>query len=161
MEKKMGFSDGPGVDQVRDIAEAVVKDNFLELFELRLRPQGKKLVLTVVLDKKSGPVTLEECTAVSRDLEKKLDEMDLIEASYLLEVTSPGLDRPLRNLADCERFKGRLAHIVMHEPVENQTDFRGRLGEVKDGQLELLAEGGKRVWLPFGGVKRANLVVEI
>jgi ribosome maturation factor RimP len=161
MEKKMGSFEGPKSDQVRELAEAVVKDNFLELFELKLRPQGKKLVLTVVLDKRSGPVTLEECSAVSRDLEKRLDELDLIEASYLLEVSSPGLDRPLRGLEDCQRFNGQLAHFVMNEPLGNQTDFRGRLGEVKDGQVELLAEGGKTVWLPFGGVKRASLVVEI
>jgi len=157
----MGFSEGFPEGQVRDIVEAVVKDNFLELFELRLRPQGKKLVLTVVLDKRSGPITLDECTAVSRELEKRLDELNLIESSYLLEVTSPGLDRRLRDLADCERFKGQLAHVVLHEPIGNQTDFRGRLGEVKDGQVELLADGGKQVWLRFTTVKRANLVVEI
>ena len=153
--------EGPASGQLRDVAEAVVKDNFLELFELRLRPQGKKLVLTVVLDKRSGPVTLDECTVVSRELEKRLDELNLIEASYLLEVTSPGLDRPLRNLEDCLRFKGQLAHWVLYEPVGNQVDFRGRVGEVKDGQVEILAEGGKQVWLPFTRVKRANLVVEL
>ena len=153
--------EGPAAGQLKEIAEAVVKDNFLELFELRLRPQGKKLVVTVVLDKKSGPVTLDECTSVSRELEKKLDELDLIEASYFLEVTSPGLDRPLRDLNDCQRFHGQLAHFVTYQPVGNQTDFRGRLGDVKEGQVELLAEGGKRVLIPFGDVKRANLVVEI
>ncbi len=157
----MGSFEGPKTSQIRDIAEAVVKDNFLELFDLRVRPQGKKLVLTVSLDKKAGPVTLEECTAVSRELEKRLDELDLIETSYLLEVSSPGLDRPLRHLEDCQRFAGQLAHFVLNEPLGSQTDFRGRLGEVKDGQVELLAEGGKTVWLPFGNVKRANLVVEL
>jgi len=157
----MGLLNEPKTAQLRDITEAVVKDNFLELFDFKLRPQGKKLVLTVVLDKKTGTVTLEECTAVSRDLEKRLDELDLIESSYLLEVTSPGLDRPLRHLEDCERFKGHLAHVVLNEPLGGQTDFRGRLGKVKEGQFELLAEGGKTVWLPFGQVKRANLVVEI
>jgi ribosome maturation factor RimP len=147
--------------QLREIAEAVVKDNFLELFELKTRSQGGKLNLTVVIDKKSGPVTLEECTAVSRDFEKKLDDLDLIQTSYMLEVTSPGLDRPLRSLEDCERFKGRLAHLVLLEPLEGQVDFRGRLGEVKDGRVEFVAEGGKSFWTPFSKVRRANLVVEI
>ena len=147
--------------QLREIAEAVVKDNFLELFELKTRPQGGKLNLTVVIDKKSGPVTLDECTAVSRDLEKKLDDLDVIQTSYLLEVTSPGLDRPLRNLEDCQRFRGRLAHFVLMEPLEGQVDFRGRLGEVKDDQVEFVAEGGRSFWTPFTRVRRANLVVEI
>jgi ribosome maturation factor RimP len=157
----MGLLDGSRVDQLREITEAVVKDNFLELFELKTRPQGKKLVLTVVIDRKSGPVTVEDCAAVSRDLEKRLDDMNLIETAYLLEVASPGLDRPLRSLEECLRFKGSLAHLVLSSPFEGQTDFRGRLGEVKDGQVELLAEGSRVLWLPFSAVKKAHLVVEI
>jgi len=147
--------------QLREIAEAVVKDNFLELFDLTVRPQGKKLVITVVLDKKIGPVTVEDCAQTSRDLEKRLDELDLIQLPYLLEVSSPGLDRPLRNLDDCLRFKGSLAHFVTKEPVEGQTSFRGRLEEVADGKVGFLAEGGKFLWLPFEAVKTARLVVEI
>ena len=159
--KIMGLLDEPKVNQLREIAEAVVKDNFLELFDLKSRPQGHKLLVTVVIDKKSGPVTLEECTAVSRDLEKRLDELDLIGPSYMLEVSSPGLDRPLRNLEDCRRFSGRMAHLIMAEPMEGQTDFRGRLGEVKEDQVEILTEGGRAYWLLFPRVKKANLVVEI
>ena len=153
--------DESNVNQLREITEAVVKDNFLELFELKSRPQGKKLVLTVVIDKKNGPVTLDDCTAVSRDLEKRLDEMDLIEASYLLEVASPGLDRPLRNLEDYRRFQGRLARLLLAEAQEGQMAFQGRLGEVKEDQVEILAEGGRVYWLPFSKVKKANLVVEL
>jgi len=157
----MGPWDETKVSQLREIAEAAAMDNFLELFDLKVRPQGSRMVLTVVIDKKSGLVTLDECTAVSRDMEGRLDAMDLLEAPYLLEVTSPGLDRPLRNVEDCGRFKGRLAHFVLHEPLQGQTDLRGRLGEVREGQVELLAEGGRTFHLPFSNVKRANLVVEL
>ncbi|HUO56603.1 MAG TPA: ribosome maturation factor RimP [bacterium] len=149
------------VSQLRGIAEAVVKDNFLELFELKTRPQGQKLVVSVVIDKKSGPVTLDECTAVSRDLEKRLDEMDLIETSYLLEVASPGLDRPLRNLEDCQRFKGRLAKFVMAEPLEGQVSFEGRLGETEGGFVEVAVGREKRLRVPFAGVRTAQLIVEL
>ena len=114
----------------------------MELFDLWVRPQGKRLVLTLVLDKKTGPVTVEDCAAVSRDVEKRLDDLNLVEAPYLLEVTSPGLDRPLRNLEDCERFQGRLAQFVLNEPLEGQIAFRGRLGEVRDGEVEVT--GGRR-----------------
>jgi ribosome maturation factor RimP len=156
----MGFLDEPKTDQLRQIAEAVVKDNFLELFDLVVRPQGKKLHVTVVLDKKSGLVTLDECTMVSREFEKRLDELDLIGPAYLLEVSSPGMDRPLRNLNDCRRFQGKLAQFVFHQPVEGLSTFRGRLGEVKDDKVEL-TEGSRTLWAPFGAVKRANLVVEL
>jgi len=157
---EMKPSDQAGLFQLREIAEAVVKDNFLELFDFTVRPQGKKLILTVVLDKKSGAVTLDDCTQTSRDLEKRLDELDLIQTPYLLEVSSPGLDRPLRNLDDCLRFKGSLAHFVTQEPVEGQTSFRGQMVEVQDGKVELLVEGGKKIWLAFESVKTARLIVE-
>jgi len=157
----MSSQDALWFPQVREIAEAVVRDNFLELFEIKARPQGKKLVLTLVIDKKSGSVSLEECASVSRDLEKRLDELDLIKAAYLLEVSSPGLDRPLRDLEDCRRFQGSLAQFVFLAPVEGQTAVKGRLGEVKEGLVELLPEKGAALWAPFSAVKRAHLVVEL
>lgn len=157
----MGPMDGPKVSQVREIAEAVVKDNFLELFELKSRPQGGKLVLTVVIDKKSGPITVEDCSLVSRDLEKRLDELDLIETAYLLEVSSPGLDRPLRNLEDCERFKGRTAQFVFHELVEGQMSLQGKLGEIADGKVEVKLDKNRNLLVSFEAVKTARLVVEI
>ena len=147
--------------QLRKIAEAVVKDNFLELFDLRIRPQGKKMVLTLVIDKKSGAVTLDDCTAVSREMETRLDEMDLIQTAYLLEVTSPGLDRPLRNLEDCGRFNGRLARFTLQEPLEGSTVLQGRLGDVREDKVELIMDKGKTLWVPFRMVKAARLMVEI
>jgi ribosome maturation factor RimP len=157
----MGFLDDPKGDQLREIAEAVARDNFLELFELKTRVQGKKLVVTVVIDKKSGPVSLDECAFVSRDLEKKLDELGWTESPYLLEVTSPGLDRPLRGPGDTHRFQGRLARVLLSEPLEGRMDFRGRLGETQEDRFELLGEAGGAVWLPFSLVKKANLEVEL
>jgi ribosome maturation factor RimP len=156
----MGFPDAVWASQARQIAESVARDNFLELFDLTVRPQGKRLVVTLVIDKRSGPVTLDECTAVSRDLEKRLDDLNLIEVPYLLEVSSPGLDRPLRDLADCGRFKGSLAQFTFQEPVEGLSTFRGRLGEIRDGKVEL-TDGGRILWAPFASVKKAHLVVEI
>ncbi len=157
----MGLLDETKTTQLRSLAEGVVKDNFLELFDFKVRPQGKKLVLTVVLDKKSGPVSLDECTAVSRDLEKKLDDLDLIETSYLLEVSSPGLDRPLRSLEDCERFKGRRAQMTLAEPLEGQVNLEGRLGEIQEGKVEIWTGKEKTLWVPFSMVKNAKLVVEL
>ncbi|HTC19717.1 MAG TPA: ribosome maturation factor RimP [bacterium] len=157
----MGLSGEPRNAQLRDLAEAVVKDNFLELFDLRVRPQGQKLVLTVVLDKKSGPVTLDDCTAVSRDLEKRLDELNLIETAYLLEVSSPGLDRPLRHLEDCRRFQGRLAQFILKEPLEGQVSFEGRLGETDGEKVEVKVGKERTLWVPFSAVKNAKLMVEL
>jgi ribosome maturation factor RimP len=159
--EKMGLLDESKNAQLRDLAKGMAKDNFLELFDFKVRPQGKKLVLTVVLDKKSGPVSLDECTAVSRDLEKKLDELDLIETPYILEVSSPGLDRPLRGLEDFERFKGRKALLTLSEPLEGQVILEGRLGEVNDGNVEVIIGKERALRVPFDKVKAAKLVVEL
>jgi len=152
--------DSPQVGQLRQLAEVVAKDHFLELFDLVIRPQGKKLVVTIFIDKKTGKITVEECAKVSQALEAKLDELDVIGPSYLLEVSSPGMDRALRGLEDCVRFSGRLSQFVFTEPVEGLTTFRCRLGEVKDEKVELI-DGKKTLWASFQQVKRANLVVEI
>jgi ribosome maturation factor RimP len=158
----MGGLDQTLAQQVQDLAGSIARDHFLELFELRTAHQGGRLLVAVVLDKRQGPVGLDECAAVSRDLEKRLDELDLIQAPYLLEVSSPGLDRALRGLEDCRRFQGKLAQFIFLEAVEGQMTFRGRLGEVADGKVELLPEDGKApLRVPFSNVKRANLVVEI
>jgi len=103
---------------------------------------------------------LEECTRVSLALEQKLDELDLIGPSYLLEVSSPGMDRPLRHLEDCIRFQGRLAQFVFNAPVDGLITMRGRLGEVKDGKVEL-TEGKRTLWAGFDQVKRAHLIIEL
>jgi ribosome maturation factor RimP len=152
--------DATKISQLRELAEAVAKDNFVELFDLIVRPQGKKLTVSVAIDKKAGKITVEECAAVSLELEKRLDELDVIGPSYLLEVSSPGMDRALRHLEDCIRFQGRLAQFVFAEPVEEMATFRGRLGEVKDGLVEMI-DGKRTIRFPFSVVKRANLVVEL
>ena len=133
----------------------------MELFDLRVRPQGKKLVLTLVIDKKSAPVTLDECAVVSREMEKRLDELDLIQTAYLLEVSSPGLDRPLRSLEDCGRFQGRLAQFVLREPLEGLVSFEGRLGETDSERVEVKVGKERTLRVPFSMVKNARLVVEL
>jgi ribosome maturation factor RimP len=155
----MAFPDASLNAQLWDLAEKTAKDNFLQLFELKTHPQGGKLVLTVVLDKPSGPVTLDDCTAVSRDLEKKLDEMDLIKTSYLLEVSSPGMDRPLRNLEDCRRFEGKLAQFNLAESLEGLVSFQGRLLETVGSRVKVQLGKERTVWVPYALVKAARLVV--
>jgi ribosome maturation factor RimP len=110
-------------------------------------------------------VGIADCQRVSQDLSALLDvEEDDLEAAalgnaYTLEVSSPGLDRPLRNEADYRRFKGRLAKVVTSEPVNGQSAFAGRLAGVEDGTV-LLEEGRKVHRVPLARIKRARLEVE-
>lgn len=131
-----------------------------------MRREGGTNVLRVVLDR-PGPaatpeqsVSISDCEKVSQELGTILDVEDLLPESYTLEVSSPGLDRPLRTTDDYVRFTGRLAKIVMREPVENQTAFTGRLRGVEGDDVLFEREGGRLVRLPFGLISRARLEVE-
>jgi ribosome maturation factor RimP len=104
-----------------------------------------------------------DCERVSQQLSVILDVEELVPGTgYVLEVSSPGMDRALKKAADFERFKGRLAKITIAEPVENTKYFEGRLAGFADGKvkLELKGKAPRTVELPLEGIRKANLVVE-
>ncbi len=157
----MGLPDPLKLSQIRQLAEAVVKDNFFELFDLGTRSQGGKTVLSLVLDKPNGQVGLQECETVSRELESRLDELDVVEGSYLLEVSSPGMDRPLRHSGDYQRFEGRLARFVLNQPLEGLVSFDGRLNGMDQNRVLVRIGKERTLWVPLASVKTARLVVEL
>jgi len=131
------------------------------------------MVLRVIIDRPDTgavetpeqAVGITECQRVSQDLSALLDveEEEMGEASlanqYTLEVSSPGLDRPLRHEADYRRFAGRLAKVVSSEPIDGQSAFSGRLKGVENGYV-VLEEGRRTHRVPLAHVKRAQLAVE-
>ena len=111
-------------------------------------------------------VTVEDCARVSRDLSAVLDVEDVIPAAYTLEVSSPGLDRPLRHADDYSRFTGRRAKLVMREAVDGQMFFKGRLDGIEDAAdrreraVVIVGDDGRSHRVPIGVITRANLEVE-
>lgn len=161
------------VERVRQAAIRVAASHGLTLFELQFRRESIGWVLRVKVDRpwqeSDGPdrpdqaVGIADCQRMSHDLGTLLDVEDDLGAAlaqaYTLEVSSPGLDRPLRQEGDYRRFIGRLAKIVTSEAVEGQTSFAGRLSGVDAGDI-LLTEGRRVHRVPFGKVRRARLEVE-
>lgn len=155
------------LEQIRVIAERVATANGLELFDLRLTRESQGWVVRVTIDR-PGPaatpedsVGIEDCVTVSRELSTILDVDDPLDREYTLEVTSPGLDRPLRHEADFRRFAGRTASIVLEAPLNGQTFFSGRIEAVEDGQVVLLVGKRNRAHrIPLDGIKRARLEVD-
>lgn len=161
------------IERIRAAAERVASDHGLEIFDVQLRRESIGTVLRVIIDRPDPgrvespeeAVGIQECQQVSQDLSAVLDveEEDLGDASlhqhYTLEVSSPGIDRPLRGEADYRRFAGRLAKVVSVEPIDGQSAFSGRLRGVEDGQV-VLEEGRRTHRIPVGQVKRAQLAVE-
>ncbi|MGH9373555.1 MAG: ribosome maturation factor RimP [Vicinamibacterales bacterium] len=145
----------------------------LEIFDVHLRRESVGTVLRVIIDRpdRGVPETpeeavgIEDCQRVSQDLSALLDveEQEIGEAAldsnYTLEVSSPGLDRPLRHAADYRRFVGRLAKMVTTEPLNGQSAFSGRITRLEGGDV-LLEEGRKTHRVPLAQIKRAQLAVE-
>jgi ribosome maturation factor RimP len=157
------------VDRLRAAAARVAGSYGLELFDVQLRREPVGWVLRVIIDRSSDPVStqeepvgIEDCQRVSQDLSTLLDVEDDLTAGlehYTLEVSSPGLDRPLRHEADYRRFVGRMAKVVTRAPVDGQSHFAGRITGV-DGTDVLLTEGRRTHRVPLGLISRGRLEVE-
>jgi ribosome maturation factor RimP len=124
------------------------------------------MVLRVRLDR-PGPsataedsVSVDDCARVSRDLSAVLDVEDVVAVAYTLEVSSPGLDRPLRHADDYRRFAGRRAKLVMREAVDGRTFVKGILGGVDGHDVLIDGDEGRQHRVPIGVITRANLEVE-
>lgn len=166
---------GDVVEQVRAIASRVAASYDLEVFAVQYRREGHGMVLRVQLDR-PGPaateaecVGIEDCARVSRDLSAVLDVEEVVPTAYTLEVSSPGLDRPLVRASDYVRFAGRRAKVVMRRPVDGQMFLKGRLNGLDEGAGEtggvgptviLVTDDGRSHRVPFETITRANLEVE-
>jgi ribosome maturation factor RimP len=154
------------VERVRGLAARIAGGYGLEIFDVQFRRERSGMVLRVRLDRPGSAASPEEsvgvddCARVSRDLSAVLDVEDPVPAAYTLEVSSPGLDRPLRHAADYRRFSGRRAKLVMREAVDGQTFFKGTLGGVEGGDVLIDGDDGKRHRVPLAVITRANLEVE-
>jgi ribosome maturation factor RimP len=154
------------VEEVGAIASRVAAARGLEVFDVQFRREASGMVLRVRIDRPGPAATAEEsvsvadCADVSRDLSAILDVEDVVPTAYTLEVSSPGLDRPLRHAEDYRRFAGRRAKIVMRTPIDGQGFFKGRLAGVEGGDVCIDGDDGKRHRVPIGVITRGNLEVE-
>lgn len=154
------------VEQARAVADRVAASYGLEVFDVQFRREARGMVLRVQIDR-PGPaataeesVSVEDCARVSRDLSAIFDVEEVVPTAYTLEVSSPGLDRPLRRADDYRRFAGRRAKLVMREAVDGQRYFKGRLGGVEENDVLIDADDGRRHRVPVAAITRANLEVE-
>lgn len=144
-------------NKVAELAEQVAGDMGVEIFDITISG-GDRFLLRVTIDKEGG-VTLDDCEKFSRSLEAILDVEDPIPHSYTLEVSSPGLNRPLRNIKDFKKNIGKLARIVTSEKIDKRNLFIGRILEVNSEYIRLLVNG-QEIDIPFEVISRARLEVE-
>ena len=159
------MAQGNVVAQVTGLAEPLVASLGMELVDVEYRREGRAMVLRLSVDRESG-VNLDDCAQVSRELSEILDVEDFIEGYYTLEVSSPGLNRPLKKTADYERYRGRLVRVKTFEllPDDAGNPRKTFLGELLgfDGvNVRIKLKEGQTAVIPLDKVAKANLEFEI
>jgi len=147
-------------DKVIDIIEPVINDLGIDLVDIDLKKMGGKALLRVYIETEAG-VTIDDCERVSREVESILDVEDPIPSSYVLEVSSPGLDRPLKKPEDFIRFKGHMARVVIREPIGKQTFFSGSLAEANENEIVLHLPKDREITITYDMISSARLEVEV
>lgn len=145
---------------IRRIAKEAVTANGVEFVHAEIVGTKRNLTVRVYIDKPDG-VTLEDCSAVSKRMEAVLDADDFIPSAYLLEVSSPGLERELYNLADFARFIGQRVKVKLRNPVDGQKVLIGQIASVDGGEIAIEEKTRGTVRFPHGEVIKANLRVDL
>lgn len=145
------------------LAEPYVRDAGFDLIEVQFAREQRGAVLRLFIDRPAGSegnqalIGVDDCERVSRDVSAALDVADNISHTYLLEVSSPGLDRPLRRERDFARFVGESARVRLEAGVEGRRNFSGTIQAAKDGRVEIACDG-RSYELPIDDIVRANLI---
>jgi ribosome maturation factor RimP len=154
------------IDHIRAIAERVAVARGLVIWDIQSRREAVGHVVRVFIDR-PGPsatpeesVSIEDCEQVNREMSTILDVEDPLPFTYTLEVSSPGLDRPLRGIDDYQRFAGRYAKLVVSAAVDNQKAFEGHLRGLEGDDVLLEAPNGRMHRLPLRLITRGRLEVE-
>ncbi|MBZ0270739.1 ribosome maturation factor RimP [bacterium] len=146
------------MERIREIAGQVCDDLGVELFDLEIAGLGRRPILRVTIDCPTG-ITVEDCAKVSREMSALLDVYDPIDKAYQLEVSSPGVDRPIRHADDARRMVGKTVKVRVKRPRDGRRVFKGTLAGVAGNEMVVQVDG-KDVPIDFNEVEKANLVFE-
>jgi ribosome maturation factor RimP len=146
------------VDRVSAIADPILSNEGMELVEIEYRRESKGWVLRLYIDKEGG-VTLDDCTRISQEVGRSLDVEDFISTPYTLEVSSPGLARPLKKEKDFMKYRNHMIKVKTIDPIENRRQFKGKLLGITENRIEIAMDGGVFQIL-LSNVAKANLEID-
>ena len=141
-------------EKIKETASNVLRDNGIELVDMIYRREGSVMVLRVLADMESG-ITIDECARMNEAIGEVLDKGDVIPEKYILEVSSPGLDRPLKTKKDFLRLKGKRIRIHAYEPIEGRKEFVGLLESVEEDNIAISDENSKLTKIPLNKISKA------
>jgi ribosome maturation factor RimP len=148
---------GNSVTVIADLIRPAVQALGVELWGIEHNIQGRYSILRVYIDKSENGVTIDDCERVSRQISGIFDVEDPIGGEYNLEVSSPGMDRPLFELSQFERYLGHVVSVRLRSPLEGRRKFKGVIQKVEADSVRLLVDD-KEVLLPSSAIDKANLV---
>ncbi len=154
----------PHEEQIWQLAEPVLEANGMELVHLECLRMKTRWLLRLFIDRPEGGVSVDDCALISNQLGDLLDVHDLPPGPYTLEVSSPGLDRPLSRDKDFLRFRGSRVRLRLEEKIEGSRHFRGELVDYLDeagGKVLVIEAAGRTVRIPREAVLKANLEYEL
>jgi len=147
-------------EKVTALAESLAGSHGVTVLDVEIAGSVTRPQVRVFIDREGG-VTLDECAAFSRALSALFDVEDPIPTSYMLEVSSPGLDRPLKKIKHFEQSKGKLAKVVLKQKVDGEHVHIGRIMEIRGGVITLKTKEEKEILVPFDIISRARLEIEL
>jgi ribosome maturation factor RimP len=146
------------MERVASLAAPLLREERMELVETEYRREARGWVLRLYLDKEGG-ITLEDCARISLEIGRILDVEDLISVPYTLEVSSPGLRRPLRKEEDFIKYRNRTIRVKTFAPIESRKQFKGKLLGLVDHCVEIATED-EVFRIPISNVAKANLEMD-
>ncbi len=146
--------------KVQELVSAVCQQEQLDLVEINFRPQGPTLLIEVLVDLLGGGISLEQCTVLNRKIGTLLEEKNFLPERCVLEVSSPGLDRQLKNAGDFRRMIGKRVRFLLKEPVAAKWEYVGQVVEVAPEQVTITGDNLSRI-IPFSVINKATLEIKV
>ncbi len=146
------------IKTVKEILVDIVNEYEVSLFDVEYVKEGKNYILRVLIEKDTG-ISIDDCTNVSRALEKILDEKDLIKTAYTLEVSSVGIDRPLRRDEDFTKYAGEIVDIKLYKAKDGEKLFQGELKGLIDDKIVIITDNKEEISFEKSEVASAKLAV--
>lgn len=152
-------------EQVKELIQDFLNDNNFELFDLQYVKEGNSWVVRIIIDKSEQSedtesfISTDDCEKVSRFASEELDKIETLDKQYLLEVSSPGLDRPLRFEADYIKYRGKMIEISLYKPIDGQKIIIGELESLENEVITVLDEKKNKIEVPIAKAAIVRLAV--
>lgn len=146
------------IEELLNIIGAYLKDRGLDLVELIYRYEGRDLFLRVLADKPEGGITLDECTRINREIGDILDGKDMIPGKYVLEVSSPGVDRPLKTKSDFSRCINKKIKLFLYEAINGKIEFDGIIKSTTEDSVCIQTSKGV-MDVPLDKINKAKQII--